>query len=84
MVDPAQLDIFVPLQRSERFRSWAGLAAENHMEVRRPEDQSAFAGWLRDHGHVPPGLGHEAVTVLVAVMSDYERDALLGTAPEAA
>ena len=84
MVDPAQLDIFVPLQRSERFRSWAGLAVENHVELGRPEDQSAFAVWLRDHGHVPPGLGHEAVTVLVAVMSDYERDALLRTAPGAA
>jgi hypothetical protein len=80
LVDPAQLDIFVPLQRSERFPSWAGLAVENHVELRRPEDVSAFAGWLRDHGHAPPGLGHEAVTVLVAVMSDYERDTLLRSA----
>jgi hypothetical protein len=80
LVDPAQLDIFVPLQRSERFPSWAGLAVENHVELRRPEDVSAFAGWLRDHGHAPPGLGHEVVTVLVAVMSDYERDTLLRSA----
>ncbi|MGH7482997.1 MAG: hypothetical protein ACRELV_12655 [Longimicrobiales bacterium] len=76
MAEPEQLDIFIPLQRGERLRQWAGLAVEHHAELEEPGGVSAFASWLRDHGHAPPGLGHEAVTVLVAVMRDCERETL--------
>jgi hypothetical protein len=41
---------------------------------------SAFAGWLRDHGYTPPGMGQEAVTVLVAVINECEGE-LLGERP---
>ena len=76
MAEPEQLDIFIPLHRGERLRQWAGLAVEQHAELEEPGGVSAFAAWLRDHGHAPPGLGQEAVTVLVAVMRDCERETL--------
>lgn len=76
MAASAQLDIFIPLHRGERLRQWAGLAVEHHAELEEPGGVSAFASWLRDNGHAPPGLGQEAVTVLVAVMRDCERETL--------
>jgi hypothetical protein len=76
VAEPDQLDIFIPLHRGERLRQWAGLAVEHHAELEHPSGVSAFAGWLRDHGHAPPGLDQQAVTVLVAVMQDCERETL--------
>ena len=76
MIGPEQLDIFIPLHRGERLRQWAGLAVEHNMELERPGGVSAFAHWLRDHGHAPPGFSDEAVAVLVAVMRESERDTL--------
>lgn len=73
---PEQLDIFIPLHRGERLRQWAGLAVEHNMELEHPGGVSAFAHWLRDHGHAPAGLCEEAVTVLVAVMRESERETL--------
>jgi hypothetical protein len=73
---PEQLDIFIPLHRGERLRQWAGLAVEHNVELEHPGGESAFAHWLRDHGHAPPGLCDEAVTVLVAVMRECERETL--------
>jgi hypothetical protein len=78
VIEPEQLDIFIPLQRRERLRTWATLAVENEVEIAEPEGVSAFAGWLREQGHAPPGLSPEALTVLVAVMRDYEGEALRG------
>ena len=76
VIAPEQLDIFIPLRRGERLRQWAELAIENNVDLERPTGLSAFAEWLRSQGHAPPELGHEAVTVLVAVMHDYERETL--------
>ena len=76
MAAPGQLDIFIPLHRGERLRQWAGLAVEHNAELEEPGGVSAFAGWLRDHGHAPAGLGQETLTLLVAVMRDCERETL--------
>ena len=76
VIAPEQLDIFIPLRRGERLRQWAELAIESNVDLERPTGLSAFAEWLRSEGHAPPELGHEAVTVLVAVMHDYERETL--------
>ena len=76
MAAPEQLDIFIPLHRGERLRQWAGLAVEHNAELEEPGGVSAFAGWLRDNGHAPPGLGQESVTMLVAVMRECEREIL--------
>ncbi|MGH3004669.1 MAG: hypothetical protein ACRDOS_01960 [Gaiellaceae bacterium] len=78
MIEPQQLDIFIPLHRGERLREWASLALENQMELAQPEGVPSFADWLRENGHVPPGLSRDALTVLVAVMHDYEANALRG------
>ena len=71
MIEPAQLDIFIPLQRAQRFEEWARLARENEVNVEDPEGVSALADWLRDHGRAPAGVSHEALNVLVACMRDY-------------
>lgn len=76
MIGPDQLDIFIPLQRGECLRQWAGLAVEHHAELAGPGGELAFAGWLRDHGLAPPGLSQESVATLVAVMCDRERERL--------
>jgi hypothetical protein len=76
VTQPEQLDIFIPLHRGERLRHWAGLAVEHNAKLEDPGGVPAFASWLRDHGHAPPGLGQEAVTTLVAVMRDCERETL--------
>jgi hypothetical protein len=76
MAESEQLDIFIPLHRGERLREWAGLAVEHHVELEDSGGVSAFASWLRDHGHAPAGLGQETLTLLVAVMRDCERETL--------
>ena len=73
MVEAAQLDIFIPLQRSKHFPEWALLAREHHFDVAKPDGAGAFADWLRENGRAPGGLSYEALTLLVAVMQDYER-----------
>jgi hypothetical protein len=73
VIEPAQLDIFIPLQRTERLREWAALAREHELDVAEPGAEASFAGWLRDHGHAPAGMSEEGLTVLVAVMQDYAR-----------
>jgi hypothetical protein len=72
---PEQLDIFIPLQRAARLHEWAGLARQQGLDERSPTSVSAFAEWLERHGHVPAGVSHDAVELLVAVMHDYERPA---------
>jgi hypothetical protein len=71
VIEPEQLDIFIPLHRRERLREWAHLALENDMDVAEPGAIPAFVDWLRDNGHAPAGLSQEALTVLVAVMGEY-------------
>jgi hypothetical protein len=71
VTEPEQLDIFIPLQRAQRFDEWAQLARENEVDVEDPEGVSALADWLRDHGQAPAGVSHEALNVLVACMRDY-------------
>lgn len=71
MIEAAQLDIFIPLQRTERLREWAALAREHELEVAGPGAEASFAGWLREHGHAPAGMSEEGLAVLVAVMRDY-------------
>jgi hypothetical protein len=73
VVGAAQLDIFIPLQRSTYFPEWSRLARENHLDVAAADGVRAFADWLRENGRAPAGLSVEALTVLVAVMQDYER-----------
>jgi hypothetical protein len=80
VVEAAQLDIFIPIQRSRRFPEWALLAREHQFDVTEPGEVRAFAGWLRDNGRAPVGLSDDALAVLVAVMQDYERG---GPAPDA-
>jgi hypothetical protein len=71
VIEPEQLDIFIPLQRAERFEEWARLARENEVDVKDPAGVSALADWLRDTGRAPAGVSHEALNVLVACMHDY-------------
>lgn len=71
MIEPEQLDIFIPLHRREQLREWAHLAVENDLDVRGPGGVPAFADWLRDNGHAPAGLSHDSLKVLVAVMGEY-------------
>jgi hypothetical protein len=80
LAEAAQLDIFIPLQRSWRFPEWARLAREHHFDVSNPDGVHSFAGWLRENGCAPAGLSYEALTVLVAVMQDYMRVRPAGTA----
>jgi hypothetical protein len=72
LIEPQQLDIFIPLQRRPRLREWARLAREQGLDAGTPETRSAFARWLRANGHAPAGLSHDGLEVLVAVMKDYE------------
>lgn len=83
MSEPEQLDIFIPLHRRERLREWARLALANQLEVAHPGGVMAFASWLREHGHAPPDLSEEALTVLVAVMQDYEGSVAQGALAKA-
>jgi hypothetical protein len=78
LTEPEQLDIFIPLQRSERLHEWARLAREEGLDATTPEAVSAFAHWLQANGHAPAGYSYDSVEVLVAVMQDYERT---GSAP---
>jgi hypothetical protein len=71
VLEPEQLDIFIPLQRRERFPEWERLARENDLDIADPGRIPVFADWLRDSGHAPAGLSREALTVLVAVMREY-------------
>ena len=71
MIGPAQLDIFIPLQRRAQFEAWARMAVENDMDVAEPGGAGVFASWLRDHGHAPAGISQESLTVLVAAMGEY-------------
>lgn len=79
MIEPEQLDIFIPLQRKERFPEWARLARENQLDLADPASIPAVADWLRDSGRAPAGLSPEALTVLIAVMREY-----VGSSPLAA
>lgn len=72
MVEPAQLDIFIPLQRHDRLREWASLAREHGVDVDGPGGVATFANWLRDNGHAPAGVSHEGLQLLVAVMQEWE------------
>jgi hypothetical protein len=72
LIEPGQLDIFIPLQRRGRLHDWARLAREHGLDATTPEAVSAFAHWLQANGHAPAGFSHEALEVLVAVMQDYE------------
>jgi hypothetical protein len=81
VVEAAQLDIFIPLQRSERLHEWARLGREHDFDLDEPGGVGAFADWLRQNGHAPAGLSHDAVTLLVAVMRDYERPEQLRHVP---
>jgi hypothetical protein len=74
--EAAQLDIFIPLQRSSRFPEWALLAREHEFDVASPVGIRAFAGWLRETGRAPAGISFEALTLLVAVMQDYAPEAV--------
>jgi hypothetical protein len=71
VLGPEQLDIFIPLQRSERFPEWSRCARENDLDLADPGSVPAVAACLRDSGRAPAGLSQEALTVLVAVMRDY-------------
>jgi hypothetical protein len=71
VIEPEQLDIFIPLQRRDRFDEWARLARENDVDFTDPGRIPAFAEWLRESGHAPAGISMDALTVLVAVMRDY-------------
>ena len=71
MIEHDQLDIFIPLQRAERFDEWARLARENDVDVEDPAAVPVLADWLRDNGRAPVGVSHEALTLLVACMRDY-------------
>jgi hypothetical protein len=73
VVEAAQLDIFIPLQRSKYFPEWSLLTREHDFDVAKPGGIRAFTDWLRENGRAPAGLSYEALTVLVAVMQDYER-----------
>jgi hypothetical protein len=75
LTEPEQLDIFIPLQRSERLHEWARLAREEGLDTATPETVSTFAHWLQANGHAPAGYSHDSLEVLVAVMQDYERPA---------
>ena len=81
LIEPEQLDIFIPLQRRERFRQWARLARDQDVDLAEPGGIPAFADWLRTHGHAPAGVSEEALTVLVAVMREYEGAAARRLAP---
>jgi hypothetical protein len=74
VIEPEQLDIFIPLHRREQFDAWAQMAVENDMDVAEPGGAGAFARWLRDHGQAPAGLSQETLTVLVAAMGEYAAD----------
>jgi hypothetical protein len=71
VIEPEQLDIFIPLQRRERFNEWARLARENDLDLADPDSVPVVAEWLRRNGRAPAGLSYEALTVLVAVMREY-------------
>jgi hypothetical protein len=71
VIEPEQLDIFIPLHRGAQLHEWAHMALENDMDVAAPDGARVFANWLRDNGHAPAGLSQESLTVLVAVMRDY-------------
>jgi hypothetical protein len=71
VIEPEQLDIFILLQRRERFQEWAQLARDNDLDLEDPGRLPAFATWLRDSGHAPAGVSQEALTLLVAVMRDH-------------
>jgi hypothetical protein len=72
LIEPAQLDIFIPLQRRGRLQEWARLAREEGLDAATPEGVSAFAHWLQVNGHAPAGFSSDGLEVLVAVMQDYE------------
>jgi hypothetical protein len=71
VIEHDQLDIFIPLQRAERFDEWARLAREHHVDFEGPAGVPVLADWLRDNGRAPVGVSHEALNVLVACMRDY-------------
>jgi hypothetical protein len=71
VIEPEQLDIFIPLHRRDQFRQWAHLAVEHNLDVGGPGGAPAFADWLRDNALAPAGLSHEALKVLVAAMGEY-------------
>jgi hypothetical protein len=71
VIEPEQLDIFIPLQRKARFPEWARLARENQLDLADPASIPAVADWLRDNGRAPAGISQETLTVLVAVMREY-------------
>jgi hypothetical protein len=71
VIEPEQLDIFIPLQRAQRFDEWARLARESGVNVADPAGVATLADWLRDHGQAPAGVSQESLQVLVACMRDY-------------
>jgi hypothetical protein len=75
VIEHDQLDIFIPLQRAERFDEWARLAREHEVDVEDPGGVSVLADWLRDTGRAPAGVSHETLNVLVACMRDYSAPA---------
>jgi len=71
VLEPEQLDIFIPLQRTERFLEWARLAREQELDLAAPGGASELADWLRESGRAPAGLSAEGLNLLVAAMPEY-------------
>jgi hypothetical protein len=62
--EPPQLDIFIPLQWTNRLHEWAALAQEYDFDLTQPGGARAFASWLRRGGYAPPAHSEEALTLL--------------------